>query len=320
MGETIDPIAQATADAKKEDADQAAADEEVNAGGLMAALRKNRDKRAKKGKPVINDFVEGEDADGVATPPPTEDLAAKAPTEATFDDEADDVFAGNVKKGKGGKKQVEAPAEDGEDGDGGGVKSKKEKEREKKEREKQRKKEQAAKKKTTAPTPAPKAEEKPVEEKKVEADAPETDKAGKKRKVPAHLAAIQKQQEILARQREEEARLEAEERAAEEERLRKEAEEEKKKAEARQRKKEKEKEKKEQLRKEGKLLSDADRKRKQQQELRLQQMLEAGVKVAGLTEKGEEKKKPAFDKKRKGPKKEEIDLEAAAEKARQEAE
>lgn len=319
MGETVDPIAQATADAKK-DADEAAADEEANAGGLMAALRKNRDKRAKKGKPVINDFVEGEDADGVATPPPTEDLAAKAPTEATFDDEADDVFAGNMKKGKGGKKQVEAPAEDGEDGDGGGVKSKKEKEREKKEREKQRKKEQAAKKKTTAPTPAPKAEEKPVEEKKAELDAAETDKAGKKRKVPAHLAAIQKQQEILARQREEEARIEAEEKAAEEERLRNEAEEEKKKSEARQRKKEKEKEKKEQLRKEGKLLSDADRKRKQQQELRLQQMLEAGVKVAGLTEKGEEKKKPGFDKKRKGPKKEEIDLEAAAEKARQEAE
>jgi translation initiation factor 5B len=104
MGETIDPIAQATADAKNGDEDQAAADEEVNAGGLMAALRKNRDKRAKKGKPVINDFVEGEDANGVATPPPAEDLAAKAPTEATFDDEADDVFAANVKKGKGGKK------------------------------------------------------------------------------------------------------------------------------------------------------------------------------------------------------------------------
>ncbi|KAK5273858.1 eukaryotic translation initiation factor 5B [Exophiala xenobiotica] len=321
MGETIDPIAQATADAKNGDEDQAAADEEVNAGGLMAALRKSREKRAKKGKPIINDFVEGEDADGVATPPPAEDLAAKAPTEATFDDEADDVFAANVKKGKGGKKQVEAPAEDGDDGDGGGVKSKKEKEREKKEREKARKREQAAKKKTTAPTPAPKAEEKPVEEQKPELDAPETDKAGKKgRKIPAHLAAIQKQQEILARQREEEARIEAEEKAAEEERLRKEAEEESKKSEARQRKKEKEKEKKEQLRKEGKLLSEADRKRKQQQELRLQQMLEAGVKVAGLTEKGEEKKRPGFEKKRKGPKKEEIDLEAAAEKARQEAE
>lgn len=314
MGETIDPIAQATADAKQVEADQDAAEEEVNAGGLMAALRKNRDKRAKKGKPV-NDFVEGEDADSAAPTPPAEDFAAKAPAEATLDDE-DDVFAGNAKKNKGNKKQ----ADDADDGEGGGVKSKKEKEREKKEREKQRKKEQAAKKKTTAPTPAPKAEEvKPVEEKKIEA-ATEADKGGKKRKVPAHLAAIQKQQEALARQREEEARIEAEEKAVEAERLRKEAEEESKKAEARQRKKEKEKEKKEQLRKEGKLLSEADRKRKQQQELRLQQMLEAGVKVAGLTETTEEKKKPAFDKKRKGPKKEEIDLEAAAEKARQEAE
>lgn len=158
---------------------------------------------------------------------------------------------------------------------------------------------------------------------KAEAPTPtleKEEKGGKKKKVPAHLAAIQKQQEALAKQREEEARAAAEEKAAEEERLQKEAEEEKKKAEARQRKKEKEKEKKEQLRKEGKLLSEADKKRKQQQELRMKQMLESGVKVAGLTEASEEKKKPAFDKKRKGPKKEEVDLEAAAEKARLEAE
>lgn len=103
--------------------------------------------------------------------------------------------------------------------------------------------------------------------------------------------------------------------------MRLEAEEEQKKAEARQRKKEKEKEKKEQLRKEGKLLSEADRKRKQQQELRLKQMLESGAKVAGLTDGIEEKKKPvSSEKKRKGPKKEEVDLEAAAERARLEAE
>lgn len=146
------------------------------------------------------------------------------------------------------------------------------------------------------------------------------EKGGSKRKVPAHLAAIQKQQEALARQREEQARLEAEERAAEEDLLKKDAEEEAKKAEARQRKKDKEKEKKEQLRKEGKLLSEADRKRKQQQDLRMKQMLESGVKVAGLTESPEEKKKPSWEKKRKGPKKEEVDLEAAAEKARLEAE
>jgi len=162
---------------------------------------------------------------------------------------------------------------------------------------------------------------KPVVEATPEA-APEKDEkqTGKKKKIPAHLAAIQKQQEALARAREEQARIEAEERAVEEERLRREAEEERKKAEARQRKKEKEKEKKEQLRKEGKLLSEADKKRQQQQQLRLKQMLESGVQVAGLTEAGEEKKKPAFDKKRKGHKKDEVDLEAAAEKARLEAE
>ena len=68
-------------------------------------------------------------------------------------------------------------------------------------------------------------------------------------------------------------------------------------------------------------MSEADRKRKQQQDLRLKQMLESGVQVAGLAE-GEEKKKPITKdiKKRKGPKKEEVDLEAAAEKAMIEAE
>ncbi|OQU97878.1 small GTP-binding protein domain-containing protein [Cladophialophora immunda] len=330
LGETVDPIAQATEDAKKAETENDAA-EEMNGGGggLMAALRKNKDKRAKKGKPVINDFVEGEDADGVAPAQPENDLDAKAPTEATFGDD-DDVFAGNAhKKAKGGKKQQDkdeppAPTEDGEDaGDGGGVKSKKEKEREKKEREKQRKKEQAAKKKAVAPASGPKDEEdKPAVPEKAEAPvaAPEKeDKSGKKRKIPAHLAAIQKQQEALAKQREEQARIEAAEKAAEEERLRKEAEEEKKKAEARQRKKEKEKEKKEQLKKEGKLLSEADRKRKQQQDLRLKQLLESGVKVAGLTEGIEEKKKPAVDKKRKGGRGSEAERQRLAKEAEEAA-
>lgn len=162
-----------------------------------------------------------------------------------------------------------------------------------------------------------------MEEKPAAPAAPEkAEKDGKKRKVPAHLAAIQKQQEALARQRDQDAKLAAEEKAAEEERLRKEAEEEAKKAEARQRKKEKEKEKKEQLRREGKLLSAADLKKKQQAEVRKKQLLESGVKVAGLEDGDEEKKKPAAKdvRKRKGPKKEEVDLEAAAEKARLEAE
>lgn len=145
LGETVDPIAQATQDAKQAERDAEAGDGEMNgaSGGLLAALRKNKDKRAKKGKPVANDFVDGEDPDGAASIPPVTDLDSKAPAEATFDDE-DDVFAGNAKKDKGGKKQLEkvAEANDDEDNAGGGLKSKKEKEREKKEREKQRKKEQ----------------------------------------------------------------------------------------------------------------------------------------------------------------------------------
>ena len=103
---------------------------------------------------------------------------------------------------------------------------------------------------------------------------------------------------------------------AEEDRLRKEAEEEKRKEEARQRKKEKEKEKREQLKKEGKLLSKSQKVAKERNELRMKQMLAAGVgKVAGLGEQPTEKKKPVHESRKKGPKKQEEDLEAAAARA-----
>jgi translation initiation factor 5B len=180
---------------------------------------------------------------------------------------------------------------------------------------------QAAKKKTTGPAELEKAEPvKPIPEAKPEPSAPAAKDAGAKgkKKVPAALAALQKQQEALQRQREEQARLEAEERAAEEERQRIEAEEERKKEEARAKKKEKEKEKKDQLRKEGKLLTKAQREQQTRNEMRTKQMLAAGgsVKVAGLEGSSEksEKKKPIINK-RKGPKKEEDDLEAAAARA-----
>jgi translation initiation factor 5B len=305
-----DPIA-ATVGATNgnDEAPMGDADDEAPLGGLMAALKKNKKNRAKKGKPV-EDFVEGEDP--VATPPV--ELEAKAPVEASIDDE--DTFSAQ-KKPASGKKQPTKDDEDDEDG--GGLKSAKQKEKERKEREKQRKKEQAAKKKATAPTPAPK-EEKKAEEVKVEAPTAE-DKSGKKKKVPAHLAAIQRQQELLKKQQEEAARLEAEEAAAEAERLRKLQEEDEKAAAARARRKEKEREKKEQLKKEGKLLTDAEKKRQAQQQLRAKQMLESGVKVAGLEESADDKKRPVFDKKKKKvPKTEEIDLEAAAEQARLKAE
>jgi translation initiation factor 5B len=100
--------------------------------------------------------------------------------------------------------------------------------------------------------------------------------------------------------------------------LRKLEEEEKRREEARQRRKEKEREKKEQLRREGKLLTKAQKEAKERNELRMKQMLAMGVgKVAGLEEQGAEKKKPVYDnRKKKVPKKQdEVDLEAAAARA-----
>ena len=149
LGETPGPIVAVTEEARAGDVTQ---DGVVNdgiegsgaaGGGLLAALKKNKAKRAKKGK-VIDDLVEGEDPPELGGAVAGDSLQAKAPEEATFDD-VEDVGVG-AKKGKGGKKHhAEKPAEDEADDDkddAGGVKSKKEKEKEKKEREKQRKKEQ----------------------------------------------------------------------------------------------------------------------------------------------------------------------------------
>ncbi|RMZ89312.1 hypothetical protein DV736_g3445, partial [Chaetothyriales sp. CBS 134916] len=108
LGEKLDPIAKATEDAKNAEAaqDAPAADaEDAEGGGLLAALRKNKNKRAKKGK-IDNDFVEGEDPIQADSPAPEPaDLSAKAPQEATFDD--DDDFAGSSKKAES-EKAVEA--------------------------------------------------------------------------------------------------------------------------------------------------------------------------------------------------------------------
>lgn len=154
LGESIDPIAQAEQAAQNGEADQTkpAAEDDANGdaapGGLLAALRKNKNKRQKKGK-ADNDFVEGEDPAADDSKPAEEipDLSAKAPEEGTFDDE--DEYGLPGKKGKGGKKSAAQALRDDDSDDNDsvasgttGVKSKKEKEKEKKEREKQRKKEQ----------------------------------------------------------------------------------------------------------------------------------------------------------------------------------
>ncbi|KAL2871076.1 putative mitochondrial translation initiation factor IF-2 [Aspergillus lucknowensis] len=315
LGESI-PAAGGESPAQETPAADNEEGETARAGGLLAALRKNKTKKAKKGKP-INDFVEGEDASQDANA--DADFSSKQPEEGTFDE--DDVFGGKPKKPI--KAPAVAPKDDADDDSGPRVKTKKEKEKEKKEREKQRKKEQAAKKKTveSKQPQQEKFEPKKEEEAPIPAAAapavPEPS-GGKKKKVPAHLAAIQKQQEALRKQREEEERRLAEEKAAEEERRLRDEEEAKRKEEARQRKKEKEKERKEQLRREGKLLTKAQKEAKERNELRMKQMLAAGVgKVAGLEEGSTEKKRPVYDnRKKKGPKKQEEDLEAAAARAK----
>ncbi|KAI0469427.1 hypothetical protein F4859DRAFT_515922 [Xylaria cf. heliscus] len=334
LGESIAPTngdASAAADAPEEQAE----DGDAPVGGLMAMMKKNREKRKKKG--LSENFVDGDSAQP-ATPEPTDISAFKPPQEASAEDE----FAEPEKKGKGGKQNKNQPAAkapaaaaaaagaDEDDAGDGRILTKAEKEKLKKEREKQRKKEQAAKKKTTTPAPAAKAAEpaKPAVEEKKEAPAPvpAADASAKKgKKVPAHLAALQKQQEALRRQREE-----AEE-AAEAEKARikalekQEAEENKRKEEEKARKKQKEKEKIEQLKKEGKYLTKAQKEEKARNERKLQQMIAAGLQV-GPSEDGEEKKKKVtYDNKKRGKKNdqkvdEEKALAEAAERARIQAE
>ncbi|OLN95594.1 Eukaryotic translation initiation factor 5B [Colletotrichum chlorophyti] len=319
LGESIAPAA-ASPDAAAEKPADDEDDEQV--GGLMATMRKNREKRKKKGieEPVVEPAPE---------PAPEPSLAEKAPQEATMDDE----FALPEKKGKGGKgKQPAAqPADDAGD-DTGRVLTKAEKEKLKKEREKQRKKEQAAKKKGAAPAkaaePAKAASDKkdsPTPAAPAVAPPPAEEKGGKKKKLPAHLALIQKQQEELRRKQEEQARMAEEEKARLEEEERREAEEAKRREEAKALKKQKEKEKIEQLKKEGKFMTKAQKEEKARNERKLQQMLAAGIKV-GPADEGEKKKKVVYDNKKKGGRRaqdkvdEEKALAEAAERARQEAE
>ncbi|PON25548.1 hypothetical protein TGAM01_v205433 [Trichoderma gamsii] len=314
LGESIAPANEAPA-ANEENGE----DEEAGGGGLMAIMRKNKEKRKKKG------IVDEEPA---PEPAVEEDLSAKAPVEASLDD---DEFALPQKKGKGGKGKPAPTAAKKDDDDleePGRILTKAEKEKLKKEREKQRKKEQAAKKKPTtaakAPEPAkaaPAKEEAAPEESAAPAPA---ETGGKKKKVPAHLALIQKQQEELRRRQEEIARLDAEARAKAEEQEKQLAEEAKRKEEQKAIKKQREKERIDQLKKEGKFLTKAQKEEKARNELKLQQMLAAGIKIGPQEEEGAPKKKVVYDSKKKRGKNDKKDEEAAlaeaAERARLQAE
>lgn len=155
LGESIDPNINATANAKaaeseqNEDPDRSDLSGGVG-GGLLAALKKNKSKKQKKGKVVQEDYVDGEDlqaANGFEDHEGEQGVdifVAKAAEDAKIED----IPVKQPTKAKGGKdkhnKASEAPKadEDGSGDEAGGLKSKKEKEKERKEREKQRKKEQ----------------------------------------------------------------------------------------------------------------------------------------------------------------------------------
>ncbi|KAH8759364.1 eukaryotic translation initiation factor 5B [Diaporthe sp. PMI_573] len=321
LGESIAPANGDAAPAPEDGgADAPAEDDAPAAGGLMALMRKNKERRKKKGLPEL----EGEDAPGAEPAPPPEEKAA--PAEANIEDE----FALPEKKGKGGKgKQQAKPAPaagDDETDASGRVLTKAEKEKAKKEREKQRKKEQAAAKKKAAPAPAKAETAKPAEkqdEPAAAAPAQETGKPGKK--LPKHLQLLQKQQEELRQREEAKAKADAQERARIEEEERLLEEENKRKEEEKARKKQREKEKVEQLKKEGKYMTKAQKEEKARNERKLQQMLAAGIQVGGLAD-GEsaKKEKPKFEKKGKSKKQEKIDeekaLAEAAERAKIQAE
>ncbi|KAK6346853.1 hypothetical protein TWF696_006959 [Orbilia brochopaga] len=286
--------------------------DDLGGGGLLGAIRKNKANKKKKGGK--NKFDDDEDVEAALAKLAMEDQSEPA-TPATP--------VAQDSKGKG----AAAPAEDDEDegeGAGGKVKSKKEKEREKKEREKQRKKEQAARKKAAGgaaaaepakPAPTESTDDKPADK---PAAAPAPEPAGKKKKVSAAIAAIQRQQEARRKAEEEQRKLEEEARRAIEEEEEKLAEEEKKKEEAKLRKKEKEKERKEQLKKDGKYLTEAQKAQQRQNKLRLQQMIDAGLQVEGLADpSAATKKKPVYDKKKKRPGKADKDTNEEASNAQE---
>ncbi|KAI1877299.1 uncharacterized protein JN550_001371 [Neoarthrinium moseri] len=280
LGESIAPPANGDA-APAQDGDANGDEDEAPAGGLMAMMKKNREKRKKKGL--------GEDFEDPNAKKDDEEAAAKAPVEATMEDE----FTLPEKKGKGGKGGKQAPAAKGADAD-------------------------------EELEPAKAAEVK----KEAAAEAPAAEAAGGKKgkKLPPHLAALQKQQEELRLQREAAEKAAAEEKRRLEELERLDAEEIKRREEEKARKKQKEKEKIEQLKKEGKFMTKAQKEEKARNERKLQQMLAAGIKIGPQDAEGEEKKKKVvYDNRKRGKGNqnkidEEKALAEAAERARQQAE
>ena len=279
-------------------------DDDDDGGGLMSQLGKGKKgKKGKKNKKQEEDDWEaelGEDLTKPATP-----VAA-----AAAENDADDVLP----SAKAGKKAAVAPPEIQSDEDDTPqpevrIKTKAEKEKEKKEKEKAKKKAQAEKKKAAAkgqPIPTETKQQDPTRDVEHEPEAPAksttTTTGGAKPKVNARIAAIQKQQElrrleeerIRQEQEAEDARIAAEEAAA--------AEEERKKEEAKQKKKERERQKIAEQKAAGTFMTKKQKEAAALAEKRKQDMLAAGMTVAGLEGGSPKPKRPVYDNKKKNKK------------------
>ncbi|WBW71718.1 translation initiation factor eIF5B Tif52 [Schizosaccharomyces osmophilus] len=275
--------------------------EEVNETGELKEVEdpnasSNKKSKKKKGKKNQEELPLEEKE------PVDEEEAPSGPVELSAVTELDDdEFAyEKPKKGKKNKKQQVEEEEEAEESPVATpsvhIKSKKEKEREKKEREKLKKKQQGKKQPSTKEELTPGSEEESVKSAAVSESDSAKGKQGK-RKGP-NVAALQKMlEEKKAQEEEERKQLEEEERLAEEEKRLAE-EEERQKEEAKEKKKEKERKKKEELKAQGKYVSKKQREQQAQAQRRLQQMLESGVQVSGLSEKAK-KPKPVYTNKKK---------------------
>ncbi|KAF9334392.1 hypothetical protein BGZ91_010878, partial [Linnemannia elongata] len=305
---------------------------------------KKGNKKKKQDDYWENDFEQDQEAIGISSTPAPEAEAVDIPEHVAHDDDDGDgglmgMIAKAAKK-KATPKKVATPEPDlDEDLDDGEpvvrIKTKKEKEKEKKEREKEKKRLAAekAKKDNPTPAPAPKVEKAPEptpapaaavaqdddedededegpksknKKKKKKGAAAPKEEVKPKKKGPAGLGALKAMLEKQKAEEEEARRIFEEQQRAEEERIRKIEEEEAAKAALKAKKKEKEKAKLEQKRKEGTLLTKAQKEAKAKAELRKQQLLESGVIVEGLDkaddEEPEKKKKVVYgNKKKKGP-------------------
>jgi translation initiation factor 5B len=269
----------------------------------VPAPKKNQKKGKKKQDYDDEDAAEllaRLDAQETETPSPSKKSTADD-TEVIHDEQT----SASQKKGKKGKKNEEEEESPVAAEPEVRIKSKKEKEKERKERQKQQQKKQQQKVVLDVPNEEP-----------VVASDSQSKPKGKGGKAPnAAIAALREAMAAKRAAEEERIRLEQERIAKEEEEKRQQEELERQKEEARRLKKEKEKAKREELKKQGKLLTPAQKAAEAKRKAQLDALLASGVIVAGLQEKqeGQKPKKVVYSNRKKKPNQKKQDAGSAVE-------